>query len=90
NVVLFLKNNEDVSGRKYVVNGTAGGPHVRMSSMRDTDSLPTTLTGFDFLMILEFGQYDIENRIQPGKIYICHSDRGKSYVAGTFEANVGR
>lgn len=90
NVILFLKPNEDVSGRKYVINGTAGTPHLTMKSMREGDRLPTTLSGFDFLLILEFGQYDIENRTQPGKIYVCHSDRGKSFVAGTFEASVGR
>ena len=88
-VVLFLKSGEDVSGRKIIVNGFRGGdPHVQLSAMREKDKLPTTISGFDFLLVLEFGQYDIDNKVQPGKIYVCTPDRGKSFVAGTFEADV--
>ena len=39
-------------------------------------------------MVLEFGDYNAELRMQPGKIYICLPDRGKSFLAGSFEAQV--
>jgi hypothetical protein len=39
-------------------------------------------------MVLEFGDYDAEDRMQPGRIYICLPDRAKSVSAGTFEAAV--
>jgi hypothetical protein len=89
-VVLFLKPNEDVSGRKIVVNGQiyAGGPHISASSMRKGDKLPKTQGHLDYCMILEFGDYDAQLRMQPGKIYICLPDRAKSFLAGSFEAGV--
>jgi hypothetical protein len=89
-VVLFLKPNEDVSGRRIIVNGRirAGDPHVNMSVMRKGDKLPRTDGHLEYLLVLEFGDYDAELRVQPGKIYICLPDRAKSYIAGSFEAAV--
>lgn len=87
-IVLFLRPNEDVSGRKVVVNGRvrAGDPHIHLSCQKVSDRSPRTQAHLDYLMILEFGDYDAEDRIQPGKIYICLPDRGKSFLAGSFEA----
>jgi len=89
-VILFLKPNEDVSGRKVVINGRvpAGGPHVSAGAMHKGDRLPKTQTHLDYLMVLEFGDYVAEDRMQPGRIYICLPDRAKSFLAGTFEASV--
>jgi len=89
-IVLWTKPNEDVSGKKYVVNGRAGAgaPQVTVQAMRKGDRLPNTQMHSDFCMILEFGDYDAELRVQPGKIYICLPDRAKSFLAGTFEASV--
>jgi len=89
-IVLWIKPNDDVSGKKYVVNGRAGvgGPQVTEQAMRKGDRIPKTQMHSDFCMILEFGDYDAELRMQPGKIYICLPDRAKSFLAGTFEASV--
>jgi hypothetical protein len=89
-IVLWISPNEDVSGKKYVVNGRAGAgaPQVSAHAMRKGDRLPNTQMHSDFCMILEFGDYDAELRVQPGKIYICLPDRAKSFLAGTFEASV--
>ncbi len=89
-VVLFIKPNEDVSGRKIVVNGQvhAGAPHIHASSMRKGDKLPHSDGHLDYCMILEFGDYDAQLRMQPGKIYVCLPDRAKSFLAGSFEAGV--
>lgn len=43
-VVLFTGPNDDVSGKKLIVNGKirAGEPHINMSVMRKGDKLPNT------------------------------------------------
>lgn len=89
-LALFLKPNQDVSGQKLVVNGRirGGDPHVHMSAMRKGDRIPRSDAHLDYLLVLEFGDYDAENRMQPGKIYICLPDRAKSFLAGSFEASV--
>lgn len=81
---------EDVSGKKLVVNGRANAtlPTIVAKSMRKGDKLPNTQMHSDYCMILEFGQYDAQLRVQPGKIYICLPDRAKSFLAGSFEAAV--
>lgn len=86
-VVLFTFN-EDVSGRKFVVNGRsrAGDPSASFSVKRKGAKLPEPYLTHEVLLVLEFGDYDAESRVQPGKIYICFPDRSKSFVAGTFEA----
>ena len=89
-IILFLKPNQDVSGQKLIVNGRIrpGDPHIRMGSMRKGDKIPRTESHLDYLLVLEFGEYNAGDRIQPGKIYICLPDRGKSFLAGSFEATV--
>ncbi|HEY3968941.1 MAG TPA: serine protease [Planctomycetaceae bacterium] len=89
-IVLWTKRDEDVSGRKFVINGQprAGEPVVRFSAKRKGEKLPKTQHASEYLMVLEFGDYNAELRMQPGKIYICLPDRGKSFLAGSFEAQV--
>jgi S1-C subfamily serine protease len=89
-IMLFTKPNEDVSGRRFVVNGRVqpGSPSIFASSMRKGDKLPNSQPHLDYCMILEFGDYDAKLRMQPGKIYICLPDRARSFLAGSFEAGV--
>jgi S1-C subfamily serine protease len=88
-IVLFLKPHQDVSGQKILVNGRSrGGPHIVTKAMRKGDKLPKTQSFTECLLVLEFGDYDAKARKQPGKVYICLPDRGKSFLAGTFEASV--
>ncbi len=87
-IVLWTKPNEDVSGRKFVINGRprAGEPVVTIGAKRKGEKVPKTQHASEYLMVLEFGDYNAELRVQPGKIYICLPDRGKSFLAGSFEA----
>jgi len=79
-----------IAGQKFIVNGNAGikDGHVGIRTMHDGDKIPRHQFVRDFLMILEFGEFDSELRILPGKIYLCCPDEEKSYLAGTFEAGV--
>ncbi|MBI3866790.1 MAG: trypsin-like peptidase domain-containing protein [Planctomycetia bacterium] len=88
--IVLWTHDEDVSGKKFVVNGRtrAKDPVVRMSAKRKGEKLPKTDVAHEYMMILEFGDYDAELRVQPGKIYICLPDRAKSFLAGKFEARV--
>lgn len=89
-MVLWTKTGEDVSGRKIVVNGSTrhGDPSVTTRARRKGEKLPRTEFANEYLLVLEFGDYNAELRVQPGKIYICLPDRAKSYLVGAFEAQV--
>ena len=87
-LVLFTRINEDVSGRKFIVNGQVrvGDPHINLSTRRANDRISRPQGHLQYLLVLEFGEYNAEDRIQPGKIYLCLPDRGKSFLTGSFEA----
>jgi hypothetical protein len=58
--------------------------------LRWRDGGQTARENFDggYALRLEFGAL-ANNRI-PGKIYLCTPDESKSYVAGTFNADIRR
>lgn len=91
-VVLHLSTDWDldVSGQQAVNNGRIQGfgQTIYMSAMRKEDKLPKGRYVNECVMFLEFGSYNAKERTQPGRIYLCLPDRGKSYLAGTFEARV--
>ena len=88
-IVLFT-GNEDLAGKRIVANGSIGGPHFRIASRKNGQQLPNTQPFLDALMVLEFGEYNAEDRTLPGKIYLCTPDKAKSYIVGTFEAALSR
>ena len=87
---LFTKGNEDVSGRKIVVNGRVrpGDPHIHLSCQRTDDRAPRSQAHLDYLLVLEFGEYNAERssstrknlRLLPrqGKEFLCRLFRGTS------------
>jgi dienelactone hydrolase len=87
---LTIDRDQDVSGQRAIVNGRIRGfgQTIYMSAMRREDRLPKGQFVNECVMFLEFGSYDAKARTQPGRIYLCLPDRGKSYLAGTFEARV--
>lgn len=88
--LVTFKSAGDLAGKKCVVNGQVrvGDPHARVGVMKKDDRLPDTTPHMNYLMVLEFGEYDEELRTLSGKIYICFPDKAKSVCAGTFDANV--
>jgi hypothetical protein len=88
-VMLFLKGVEKPDGKTFEV-GMApefGSPHVHMRYKEAGQNFPTSETFMDkYAMKLEFGK-EADEKL-PGKIYLCMPDEAKSFVAGTFVAEV--
>jgi hypothetical protein len=74
-------------GKSFVVGTNHAGfaPGVSLF-WRDGDLRVMEMFTNDFAMRLEFGS--ISNNKLPGKIYLCLPDVTKSYVAGTFTAEI--
>ncbi len=90
-VFFFLKENETLENRIFDVSSDkkSGNPHVHIKWKEESEGMPKTeifMKGYS--MRIEFGANN-EGRV-PGKIYICLPDKGKSSVAGKFEAEVKR
>jgi hypothetical protein len=84
---LFLPQGVQPDEKGYDIRPHYGGPHIHMRGTvpAGTESGPLTATG-GYSMLLEFGKR-MGNRL-PGKIYLCMPDRQKSFVAGTFVAEI--
>lgn len=78
-----------LSGRSFEVGTNYAGfaPSVTLS-WREGDTRVVEMFTNDFAMKLEFGSLS-DNKL-PGKIYLCLPDAMKSYVAGSFIAEVRR
>ena len=78
-----------LSGKSFVVgtNHTGFAPGVSLF-WRDGDLRVMEMFTNNFAMKLEFGS--LSNNQLPGKIYLCLPDEAKSYVAGTFTAEIQR
>jgi hypothetical protein len=62
-------------------------PHVHMKwKPTDKDVPDAEIFMKEYTMLLEFGKE--KNGVLPGKIYLSIPDESKSFVAGTFEADV--
>lgn len=80
---------ETLSGKRFEVNTNHAGfaPSVSLF-WREGDLRVMEMFTNGFAMKLEFGNLS-SNRL-PGKIYLCLPDEAKSYVAGTFTAEIQR
>jgi len=88
-IFTFLKKGEPVTGKKISVklSDGFGSPHIHFKYKVADGKLPKTEIFMEgYTMKLEFGQ-QANNKIQ-GKIYLCLPDEKKSFVAGTFEAEI--
>ncbi len=87
-IFLFLKKGEKVEGRTISISPKdIGKAHVHMKWKEKGKDVPEVkIFVKDYVMRIEFGQRDGD--ILPGKIYLCIPDQEKSFVAGSFEAQI--
>ena len=78
---------EILSGRSFEVGANHAGfaPGVSLF-WREGDMRVMEMFTNGFAMKLEFG--NVSSNQLPGKIYLCLPDEAKSYVAGTFTAEI--
>ena len=89
-VFVFLKEGETIDGKKFKVKAnddTFGIPHIHFMYQVEGEDVPETdMFMQDYAMKLEFGK--VSGGKLPGRIYLCLPDDKKSFVAGTFEAEM--
>lgn len=88
-IFTFLKKDEIINGKTIIVKPEDGFrvPHIHFKYKVEGKSMPKTeIFMKKYTMKLEFGQ-TTGNKIQ-GKIYLCLPDEKKSFVVGTFEAEI--
>jgi hypothetical protein len=89
NILLFLKEGEKLDGKTFeVASGSGfGSPHIQLHYKVAGENFPKVDMFMEkYAMKLEFGK-ESDDKL-PGKIYLCTPDEAKSYVAGTFVAEV--
>jgi hypothetical protein len=82
-------NATALSGRTYLVTANERANtkiHVSTAWMEPGAGLPTTASGFQYVLRLEFGTASAGKL--PGRIYLCVLDREKSFVRGKFTVNL--
>ena len=88
-IFLFLDKGDTGEGKSFDIKKTGGfsSPHIHMKYILEGRDLPETEMFMDnYVMRLDFG--NMENNRLPGKIYICLPDEMKSFVGGTFMADM--
>lgn len=89
-IFMFLNRGEAIDGRKFSVKAEEGAftdPSIHLSYKVEGASLPRTETfSRGYAMTLEFGRR-AGNRIK-GKVDLRLPDGAKSFVSGTFEAEI--
>jgi hypothetical protein len=77
---------ESLAGKSINVATNAAAAARVIFRWKDGDqNMRRTFTN-GYAMLLNFG--DLTGRSLAGKIYLCASDENKSYVAGTFRADI--
>jgi hypothetical protein len=87
-VQLPAHHSEELSSRLFVVatNVVEQPPKVTLRWKNEEQRAVTRNFAGDYAMKLQFG--GAANGRMPGKIYICLPDEEKSYVVGTFDAEI--
>jgi len=88
-IVLFERDINKLSGRTVTVPSQTPGPVPRLFMMwKDAGASTPNQTSFtdNYALRLEFGP--LAGGSLPGKIYLCIPDKEKSFLAGTFEAQL--
>jgi len=86
---VFENDPTKLSGRTFTVpkREFGGNPHIWMKWKDEGENSPKQRCFMDrYAMRLEFGK--LSGSTLPGKIYLCVPDMEKSFIAGTFEAQV--
>ncbi len=86
-VNLFANRGEDLSGQTIQIEaGRTNSPRVVLRWKNGEDQPETKNFRAGYALRLEFGQ--VSGTHLPGRIYLCTPDEAKSYVAGTFSAEI--
>jgi hypothetical protein len=86
-VLLFARQAEDLSGKTVEISADRTPPMPRVILRWKDAGQPVNRTYHSgYALRIEFGQ-PAGGRM-PGKIYLCLPDEEKSYVAGTFDAEI--
>jgi len=86
-VNLFANRGEDLAGQSIQIEANrTNAPRVTLRWKNDQDQPATKTIRKGYALRLEFGQ--VSGTRLPGKIYLCTPDDAKSYVAGTFTAEI--
>lgn len=86
-VQLFAKQSEDLAGQTVVIESDRANPPKAVLRWKDEQQQPVSQNIYEgYALRLEFGP--MTGGRLPGKIYFCGSDEAKSWVAGTFEAEI--
>ena len=88
-VHLFAKQSEDLAGQTVVIESGRANPPNAVLRWKDDQQQPVSQSIYEgYALRLEFGP--LTGGRLPGKIYFCGADDAKSWVAGTFEAEIRR
>jgi hypothetical protein len=86
-IQLFAKQGEDLAGQSINIEaGRTNSPRVILRWKDEEEKSVTKNIREGYALRLEFGP--ATNARMPGKIYLCTPDDAKSYVAGTFIAEI--
>ena len=86
-ISLSKGKGEELAGSDINISAKHDNPPKALLTRRDDTSLPAQKTApAGYVLRLQFGEVN-EGRL-PGKIYFCAFDGAKSWVAGTFEAEI--
>ena len=88
-IFLFLKKGENAEGKSIYITEKSGfgSPHIHMQWKPRNKKVPQTkIFTTDYAMRLDFGR--VKDGKLSGKIYLSLPDKMKSYVAGTFTADL--
>lgn len=86
-IQLFAKQGEDLAGQSINIEASrTNSPKVILRWKDDQEKSETKNIRSGYALRLEFGQ--VANARMPAKIYLCTPDDAKSYVAGTFTAEI--
>jgi hypothetical protein len=86
-VNLFANHGEDLAGQTIQIEaGRTNSPKVTLRWKKDSAEPATKSFRSGYALRLEFGP--VSGPRMPGKIYLCTADEAKSYVAGTFTAEI--
>jgi hypothetical protein len=84
---LFARRGEDLAGQSINIDPSRTNAPKVILYWKDDQELPVTHTVHDgYALRLEFGP--VTGGMLPGKVLLCAPDDAKSWVAGTFEAEL--
>jgi len=86
-IQLFARRGEDLAGQSINIDASrTNAPKVVLRWKNDQDRPVTQTVREGYALRMEFGP--VTSGALPGKLYLCMPDEAKSWVAGTFEAEI--